>query len=149
MTRRLARSTTRSPTAATGGADGARLARARTRATSSVNANGLPEVVVGAEVEPVDPLLDRGRRGEHEDPRGGLPGDKRRAYRVAVHPGQVPVKDDHVEAGDRRDLHRGRAVVGDVDRHALIAQALSDPVGEHPLILHHQYAHSSMVPRPA
>src|SRR5579859_7540860 len=41
LARRLARSKTRSPRTVTGGAAGDRLASARTRATSSANANGL------------------------------------------------------------------------------------------------------------
>jgi hypothetical protein len=66
-----------------------------------------------------------------------------------VHPGQVAVEHDDVVRGERGDLHRRPAVVGDVDRHALVSQALRDAVGQHLLILDHQYPHVSIVPRPA
>ena len=65
-----------------------------------------------------------------------------------MHPRQVPVQDDDVVAGERGDLHGRLAVVGDVDRQALVPQAFRDAVGQHLLIFNYQYPHVSIVLRP-
>ncbi len=49
-----------------------------------------PEVVVGTQVEAIDPLVDRGGRGQHEDPGLGRARDQARAYRVAGTRVEVP-----------------------------------------------------------
>jgi len=47
-----------------------------------------------------------------------------------MHAGQVPVEDEHV-VGVHVEFEEGvRAIVGDVGGYALVAQALSDVVGE-------------------
>ena len=52
-----------------------------------------------------------------------LLGGQRAAHVVAVHLGQVAVEHDDVVGVDARLVERGLAVVGDVDGHALAAQA--------------------------
>ena len=105
----------------------------------------LGQVVIGPEVEAVDPVVHRGGGRQHQDPGRGRARHQARAHRVAVHPGQVAVQHDDVIRGERGDLHGRLAVVGDVDRHALVPQALRDPVGQHLLIFHHQHSHGSIV----
>ena len=64
-------------------------------------------------------------------------------------PGQVPVQDEHVVVVEV-ELEGGvHAVVGDVDGHALITQALGDVVGQPPDILGDQDPHRAAPARPA
>jgi len=97
----------------------------------------LGQIVVGPQVQAVDPLVHRGGRRQHEDPGRGRARHQARAHRVAMHPGQVAIQHDDVIRGKRGDFHRRLAVVSDVDRHALIPQALRDAVRQHLLILDH------------
>ena len=108
----------------------------------------LAQVVVGAQVEAVHPVFYIGGRGQHEDAGCRRPGNQVSGHRVAVHPRQPAVEHDDVVAGERGYLHRGRAVVGHVHGHALVAQAFRYAVGEHLLILHNQHSHDPMVPQP-
>ena len=57
---------------------------ARSRASSSENENGLSEVVVGARVEALDPILHRVTRGEHQHRRPDTVLAQRPARREAV-----------------------------------------------------------------
>jgi len=107
----------------------------------------LDQVVVRAKIQAIHPVLDRGRRREHQDPGGLRPGGEARADRVTVDPRQVPVEDHHVIVREQGRLQGGRPVAGDVHRHAGIAQALRDAAGQRLMILHDQDAHASMVPQ--
>ena len=101
----------------------------------------LGQVVVGAELQPLDPVGDRAARGEHQHPGQRAGRDQRRADLVAVHAGQVPVEHDDVVAGHVGHLVALQTVVGDVHRHALAPQPARDRVAEVPLVFHHQHAH--------
>ena len=116
---------------------------ARTRATQFGEVERFGEVVVGAEAEAFDPVVQRVGRGEHEHPavsavRGDLPADV-----VAVDAGQVAVENDHVVAGDRDPLQGFGAVRRDVDGHALAAQPGRDRPGQDLEVLHDQHPHSA------
>ena len=74
----------------------ARRPRARMRATSSAKANGLPQVVIRAQFQPVDPVLDVGGRGEHQDAARRAVAHQPAADPVTVHGRQVAVEHDHV-----------------------------------------------------
>ena len=90
---------------------------------------GLGEVVVGAEPEACDAVGGVAGGGEHQDHRGLFAVGDDLAEPVAVDTGEVAVEKDDV-VGVEVDLRDSfEAVVGDVDGHALIAQALGDPVG--------------------
>ena len=102
----------------------------------------LRQVVVGAEAEARDPVLDPGRRGQHQHPGPSPLLDQRLAHPVAVHLGQVAIEHDHVVVVDRGLPQPGRAVERDVDRHALALQPERDRLGQLRLILDHQHAHS-------
>ena len=112
----------------------------------------LGQVVVGAELQPLDPVGDGAARGQHEHPGQRPRGDQVGADLVAVHAGQVAVEHHHVVARHHRHLVPGRAVVGDVDGQALPAQPARDRVGEAALVLDHQYPHGATLtagaPRP-
>ena len=101
----------------------------------------LAQVVVRAELQPVDPILDLGGGGEHQDAAGGAVAHQLAADAVAVHGRQVTVEDDHVVVDGGRALQGCRAVVDDVDGEPGVAQALADPVGQRDVILDNEYPH--------
>ena len=107
----------------------------------------LGQVVVGAEVEAVHPVVHRARRGQHQDAGLRRRTDQRGADRVAVDAGQVTVQDDDIVGVQQRLLDGGRAVVGHVRADALVAQAVGDVVGQFGLILDHEHPHGAIVPQ--
>jgi hypothetical protein len=133
----------RSPRRTIGGADGARRPSAHPR-DQLAEGERLGQVVVGAELQPIDPVIDARGRGEHQDP-GAAPGELP-AHLVAVQPRQVPVQHDHVVAGEAGLGQGGRAVVDHVHRQAGVAQPLGDPVGQHDVVFGHQHPHHTIVP---
>ena len=70
---------------------------------------------------------------------------ERAAHVVAVHLGQVAVEDDDVVGVDARLVERLGAVGGDVDGHALAAQAARDGVRDARLVLGDQHPHGSSI----
>ena len=108
----------------------------------------LAEVVIRAQLQPVDPVLDVRGRGQHQDAAGRAVADQRAADAVAVHGRQVAIEDDHVVVGTGRALQGRRAVVDHVDGESGVAQTLADPVGQRNVILHHQYPHVHIVRLP-
>jgi hypothetical protein len=99
----------------------------------------LAEVVVCAQFQPVDPVLDIGGGGEHEHPRAG-PGHCP-AHPIAVHERQVTVEHDHVIGRLRGGVQRSRAVVRDVRGDPDLAQPLRDPAGKRRMVLDHRHPH--------
>ena len=118
------------------------------RAISSLEGERLAEVVVRAQLQPVDPVLDVRGRGQHQDAAGRAVAHQPAADPVAVHGRQVAVEHDHVVVGAGRALQGCRAVVDHVDGETGIAQALADPVGQRDVILHHQHPHLHIVRLP-
>ena len=104
----------------------------------------LAQVVVGTEPEALDPVGDVGRRGQHQHPHARPGGDEFLAQLVAVHPGEVAIEDDHVVVIDADPLLPGEAVVGDVDRHPLAAQADPYVIGQPLLVLDDQDSHARL-----
>jgi hypothetical protein len=109
---------------------------------------GLGQVVVGAEQQPLDPVLDRGRGGEHEDPGHGPLGHQLPADGVAVDRGDVAVEDDDVVVDLPRLVQRGGAVAHGVDREGVAPQPPGDHVGQLFVVLDHQYTHCRGPPSP-
>ena len=101
----------------------------------------LGQVVVGAEVEPLDARADVGGRGEHEDPRRALGAHELAADLVAVDVGQVAVEHDDVVVDDGRALERLVAVEGDVDGESVAAKAARERLGEPGLVFGDEDAH--------
>ena len=88
------------------------------------------QIVVGAETEPFDPVLDGVGGGQHQHPALRTLGDERAADLIAVHFGEVSVQHDHVIRSDGRAGERVAAVMGDVDRDPLAAQPGRNGVGQ-------------------
>jgi hypothetical protein len=101
----------------------------------------LGEVVVGAEAEAADALCGLAGGREHEHHRGVLALGDHPAERVTVDPGEVAVQDDDVVVDDTRLDERARAVVRDVDGHALAPQPARYRTGKAPFILRNQDSH--------
>jgi hypothetical protein len=96
LTRRRARSKISSPRTITGvDAVLGRRDRAWTLATSSAKAK-VDEVIIGAQVEPLDPVIYRTGRGEHQDASLSATTHQCRTQGIPVHPGQVPIQHHHV-----------------------------------------------------
>ena len=123
---------------------GRRPARQRPHARDELGEHErLAEVVVRAQLQPVDPVLDLGGGGEHEDPRAGA--GERPAHLVTMHDRQVAVEHDHVIRRPRGGLQRRRAVVDGVHGHPRLTQPLSDPAGKRRMVLDHQHPHPHQV----
>ena len=108
----------------------------------------LAEVVIRAQLQPVDPVLDVRGRGQHQDAAGRAVAHQPAADPVAVHGRQVAVEHDHVVVGAGRALQGCRAVVDHVDGETRVAQTLADPVGQRDVILHDQHSHLHIVRLP-
>ena len=106
---------------------------------------GLGQVVVGAEGEALHAVVECARGGKHEDAGGFLALRQAAADLVAVHARQVAVEENDLVAVDQRLLQAGFAVEGDVDRHARLAEAAGDDIGQPFVILHDQDAHACIV----
>ena len=105
----------------------------------------LGEVVVGADAETLDAILERPGRGQHQHPARAAVGDQRPADLVAVDAGKVAVEHDHVIVGERDAPERLAAVEREVDGHALAAQHGRHGLGEPRMILDHQHPHRSLL----
>jgi hypothetical protein len=106
----------------------------------------LGKVVIRAEVQPVDPVIGRARRGQHQDPRAAGAAGQPRAYIVAVYLRQVTVEHDDVIGRQLGLVQPGRAVAGHVHGDSLVTQTRGDGPGHHLVVLHDQHAHALMMP---
>ena len=103
----------------------------------------LGHVVVGAEGEPVDEVVDGCGGGEHQHPAVGLLAAQGPADLVAVDAGQVAVEHHHVVGVQARLVEGADAVVRHVHRHALTPQPASHRVGDLSFVLGHEHSHSA------
>jgi len=103
----------------------------------------LGQVVVRAQAEPSDPILDPRRSGQHQHARASALADECLADPVAVNAWKVTIEHDHVVVVDRGMPQPGRAVERDVDGHAVALQAERDRLGQLSMVLDHQHAHSA------
>jgi hypothetical protein len=101
----------------------------------------LGQVVVGAEVEPLDTRSDVGGGREHEDPRRALGAHELTAHLVAVDVGQVAIEDDDVVVDDGRAPESLIAVERDVDGESVAAKAAREGLGEPGLVFGDEDAH--------
>ena len=95
---------------------------------------GLDQVVVGAAVEAVDPVLGLGPRGQHQDRHVAL-GPQAAADLDPVEPGQPEVEDDEVGHEVAGDVERLDAVAGGAHLVALVAQRAPQDVGDLGVVL--------------
>src|SRR5207344_2397794 len=74
------------------------------------------QIVIGAQVQPFDPVLDQTGGGEHEDTAGAWRVHDLLAEGVTVQPGQVAVENYDVIGVHDHFLEPGRPVVCKLDR---------------------------------
>ena len=110
---------------------------------------GLGQVVVGTQSEPLDAVLDRAGGGEHQHPARRPVRDQGSADVVAVGAGQVAVEHHHVVVVDRQLRAGVVAVEGDVDGHAFPAQPDGHRLGEHLVVFGYQHSHLSTMTAPS
>jgi hypothetical protein len=125
--------------------DGRRAGSAPTQSTDArdqlVKRERLAQVVVRAQFQPVNPIVDVGGRGQHQDAAGRAVPHQPAADPVAVHGRQVTIEHDHVVGGTGCALQGRRSVVDHIDGEPGVAQALADPVRQDHVILHDQDSH--------
>ena len=100
------------------------------------------EVVVGAEGEAADEVVDAAGRRQHQHLGVRTLGGEGAADVVAVHVREVTVEHHDVIGGGERLAQGGLAVAREVDRHALAAQPARDRVAHPGLVLGDQHAHA-------
>ena len=101
----------------------------------------LDQVVVGARVEPLDPVLDRVAGGQHQHRRPDAARAKLAAGRKAVDAGKHHVEHDHV-VGRGGAIHSAvLAGRGEIGRMTLLAEAANKQLTEPRLVFDHQDAH--------
>ena len=136
-----------SPRARIGGSAGLAAPRERPDAGDELGERErLGKVVVCAEAEPVDAVLDRVGGGQHQDAAAAALLDERPADLVAVDLRQVAVEHDHVVALARHVTESVLAVEGDIDRHPFAAQADGDRGRELSVILDDEHPHHALLP---
>ncbi len=109
----------------------------------------LGHVVVGAEAETSDLVLDPGEAGEDQDRRFHL-GDAQAAQHFeARHVRQVDVEEDNVVIVDFAEIDPFLAEIGRVDVEALRLEHQLDRLRRGAIVFDQQYAHASPLPRRA
>ena len=93
------------------------------------HAEGLGQVVVGADLEPQHPVDLVGARGEHQHRRRGL-GAEGSQHRQPVETRQHPVEHHQVRSAGAMELQRGHAVGGAQDVVPVRAQLTGDDLGQ-------------------
>jgi D-alanyl-D-alanine carboxypeptidase/D-alanyl-D-alanine-endopeptidase (penicillin-binding protein 4) len=106
-----------------------------------VEGERLGQVVVGAELQPLDPVGDRTARGEHQHPGQRAGRHQVGADLVAVDTRQVPVQHHDVVPGHQGHLVSRRSVGGDVDGEPLAPQPARDGLGQGLFVLDHEHPH--------
>ena len=76
----------------------------------------MTEIIVGAELQTFDAIVDGVARAQDQDRRAGLAVADFLQHREAVHVGQHEVENDEVVLGAMHQLDRCGAVAGHVDR---------------------------------
>ena len=102
---------------------------------------GLGHVVVGAEVQAADAVVERVARGEHQHRRAVAGGAQPPQHLEAVDAGQADVQDDQVEALLAGAEHRVLARGHHVHRVAFALEDARDPARQRRVVLDDQYPH--------
>ena len=106
----------------------------------------LGQVVIRAQIQPVDAVIGRACRGQHQDPRAARAAGQPRAHIVAVHHWQISIEHDDVIGRQPGLVQSDRAVAGHVHGDSLVSQTRGDGLGHHLVILHDQHAHALIMP---
>ncbi len=102
----------------------------------------LGEVVVGAELEPGDLVVEPLGRGQHEDGHPAARGDDVPGDLVTRRPGDVAVEDGDVIGVDAQQFQGGVAVTRDVGGDGVQAQTVADGLRQKGFVLDDQHAHA-------
>ena len=107
----------------------------------------LGHVVVGAEAETADLVLDAGEAGEDQDRRLHLGDAQRPQHLEAGHVRQIQIEQDDVVVVELAEIDAFFAEIGGVDVEALGLQHQLDRLSGGAVVLNQQYAHASPLPR--
>src|SRR5215472_5156405 len=107
----------------------------------------LGQVVVGAEAEATDLLLDAGESGEDENGRLHLGDAQRPQHLETRHVREVQVEQDDVVVVEFAEIDALFAQIGGVDVEALGLEHQLNRLSRGTVILNQQYAHASSLPR--
>jgi D-alanyl-D-alanine carboxypeptidase/D-alanyl-D-alanine-endopeptidase (penicillin-binding protein 4) len=111
-----------------------------------VQVEGLEQVVVGAQVQPVHAVLHRVARGQDQH-RHVLAARPRAAHHLeAVQPRAAHVQHDEVEGLAAQQVVGGAPVVDPVGHEALGSERADQPVGQQGVVLHDQHSHRVIAP---
>ena len=106
----------------------------------------LDQVVVGAGIEPLDPVVDGVARGEHQDRRVVTGAAHAAAHGEPVDVGQPEVEDQRVRGGLRQRLERLAARGHGHHLVALEAEGPVDGPADGEVVVHHEDAHGKKLP---
>ena len=101
----------------------------------------LRQVIVRAETEPADQVIDGPGGSQHQHPTSTLAGDELGAELIAVHTRQVAVEHDHLVVIDERACESGGAIECDVHCHTRLPQSERDRLGHLLVVLDHEHPH--------
>ncbi|MCY1229587.1 hypothetical protein D9M72_419560 [compost metagenome] len=112
------------------------------------NVEGLDHVIVGAEIETLDPLLGRAPSREDQHRRAVLPGAHRPQNVEPVHLRQVEIEDDQIEGFSCRNRMRRRSITHNIDGVAAATQNGRQALGQVLVVLNKQDTQISSLPDP-
>ena len=101
----------------------------------------LAQIVVGAQVEPLDAVGQCVACSQNQHRRGAAAAAEPLDHLEAVDARQAEIKNHQIVILDRQDAVSLLAVVGDVDCKIGAAQGFHQPVGEYRIVFDYQYAH--------
>src|ERR1041385_5490229 len=102
----------------------------------------LYQVIVGAAIEPCNPVFDRSAGGEHQDRRAKSGAPQFAAHRMPIASRQEHVEDHHVVLIDGCQVQRTLSLDCDVHRVRLLTQALGDEGSQPGFIFHQENPHN-------
>ncbi len=135
----------RSPTSERGAAAGRAAPQERANARQQLAPlEGLDQVVVGAAVEPADPVVGLRARGEHEDRHVAL-GAQLAADLGSVQPGEAEIEHDEVGDEGMRLVKRLDAVARGAHLVALVAKRPAENVRDLRIVLDDEHPTAALV----
>src|ERR1700687_5711342 len=103
----------------------------------------LRHIVVGAQIQAVDYVLDRVFRGEHQEGGRYLFRTQALSDFIAAHPRHHDIQNDHVEVAVGRELQAGTPVRGALNRMTLLGEAFMEEFHHAFFIFDNQQLHRS------
>ena len=127
-------------TDSTGGAAAgcARLRMLAMRSDSSRGSNGFDEIVVGADLQPLDAALGLGARGQHQDRHARVGAQRLRASSKPVSPGIITSRIEQVEAQAASLARASAALSAVVTRKPFSAEEARQQIADAAVVVDHQ-----------